>query len=400
MMLAMEAVAVLLAVCALTQAALFAWHLRAYRTPRFGQVSGTRVTVAIPTRDEENYIRACLESVLRTEDIALDVIVGDGDSADRTARLVQEMSFSDPRVSLLRVGPAPSGWNAKLYACQQMAEASDAEFVLFLNADVQLDPWALARCIAAMKSSDAKLLSGFPKLKAVTWAEKTLLPLVQFELLVFLPLRRMRRTTKPKYAAGCGQFVLVERAAYFASGGHEAVRASRHEGLALARRFRECELRTTIVDLTRLAEVRMYRNARAVWKGLAKNATEGMAAKGRIVPLSIALILGQMLPPIAFLVWLAMLPRVAVLAGGPDLESFATLAIVTLTLAVAALVTVLTRVFAAARFRQSMGAAWLHPFGVLLLLTVQWWAWLCAKLGRPADARSRVYSHEVGEELV
>lgn len=49
----------------------------------------------------------------------------------------------------------------------------------------------------------------------------------------------------------------------------------------------------------------MYDSAGAVWMGLAKNATEGLGAPVRIVPLTILLLLGQVLPVIAAMLWAA-----------------------------------------------------------------------------------------------
>ncbi len=60
------------------------------------------VTVVIPARNEEGFIGRCLESVLAQSHRALEVIVVDGDSADRTADVVSEYAEDDPRVRLLR----------------------------------------------------------------------------------------------------------------------------------------------------------------------------------------------------------------------------------------------------------------------------------------------------------
>ena len=83
---------------------------------------------------------------------------------------------------------------------------------------------------------------------------------------------------------GCGQFILARREAYRKTGGHAEIRATMHDGLLLPQLFRRHGFRTDIADLTYLATCRMYHNAGEVWRGLAKNATEGMAAPSRILP--------------------------------------------------------------------------------------------------------------------
>lgn len=42
----------------------------------------------------------------------------------------------------------------------------------------------------------------------------------------------------------------------------------------------------------------MYRNAGEVWRWLGKNATEGLAAPGKIVPVTVLLLAGQVMPPV------------------------------------------------------------------------------------------------------
>ena len=74
------------------------------------------------------------------------------------------------------------------------------------------------------------------------------------------------------------------------------IKTTMHDGLLLPRLFRQCGYRTDLTDLTDLATCRMYRNARQVWQGLAKNATEGLAAPVRILPISLLLFLGQIVP--------------------------------------------------------------------------------------------------------
>jgi len=85
----------------------------------------------------------------------------------------------------------------------------------------------------------------------------------------------MRRSQHPAYAAGCGQLFLARRSAYEAVGGHAVIRASLHDGITLPRAFRAAGFWTDLCDMTEIATCRMYRSAGEVWRGLAKNATEG-----------------------------------------------------------------------------------------------------------------------------
>jgi hypothetical protein len=121
----------------------------------------------------------------------------------------------------------------------------------------------------------------------------------------------------------------------------------------------------------------MYTNARQVWQGLAKNATEGLGAPTRIVPISLTLALGQVMP-IVLLVWLW------------PLGAHST--VVRLCLALALIASWLPRALAIHRFRQDWRGAVLHPLGILLLIAVQWYALIGKCIGRSVRWKQRSYA--------
>ncbi len=384
-------------VCAAIPAGMFVVNLRRYRAPGAAMGEAARVAVLIPARNEEANIAACVESVLASAGVTLEVLVLDDASTDRTAEIVGELAGRDARVRLVGTRELPAGWNGKQHACWLLAQETGAGLMLFLDADVRLEPDAVARCVAEMRARKVALLSGFPRQIVVGWLERLLLPLIHFVLLSFLPMGRMRSTTKAAYAAGCGQFFLVEREAYFASGGHSAIRATRHDGLRLPQAMRRAGFRTDIVDLTALASVRMYDSSRAVWQGLAKNATEGLGAPGRIVPLTVLLGLGQVLPVVAAGLWLAFWVSSQVVGATFDQPQMA--AAVSVLLVVAVVASFLARVLAVGRFRQPWGSAVLHPVGIAVLLVLQWYALGMQVVGRPVAWRTRSYATGSGEEV-
>jgi hypothetical protein len=375
MMVGLAASVFLLAVI---PALLFRANLRAYRPPPAapepsGAATRPAVSVLIPARNEEATIGAALRTVLASRGVELEVLVLDDQSEDETAEVVSEIARQDSRVRLLRGQPLPPGWCGKQYACRVLARSACHPLLVFLDADVRLAPEALARLAAFLDLSRSDLVSGIPHQETGTLAERLLIPLIHFLLLGFLPLARMRRSLHPAYGAGCGQLFLARRSAYEASGGHEAIRASLHDGITLPRAFRAAGYPTDLCDLTPIASCRMYRAAGEVWRGLAKNATEGLASPGRILPATALLLGGQVLPPL-------------LLAAGAWLPvPAACLALL------AAVASYYPRFAGAGRFRQSWLGALLHPAGVLLLLAIQWHALIRSARRRPAAWKGRTY---------
>ena len=297
------------------------------------------------------------------------------------------MAARDGRVRMERAPVLPAGWNGKQHACWALAAAARYDVMCFVDADVRLEPEALVRMCGFLRAgAGAGLVSGFPRQATETWMEWMLLPLIHFVLLGFLPLDRMRKGTDPAFAAGCGQFLMVTREAYEASGGHAEIRATMHDGLLLPRLLRQKGFRTDLADLTGLATCRMYRSAGEVWRGLAKNATEGIAAPARILPISALLFLGQV-APFLLLAWLLFS------------NSHGVKAEVWVFVGVAVAAAWLPRALAVGRFRQDWRGAVLHPVGILLLLAIQWYALGRKLMGGAVSWKDRAYKEGVGSEV-
>lgn len=361
-------------VCAAIPCGLFLLNLLVYR-PLENRKSGNfePVSVLIPARNEEHNIRATLEAVLCNRGAEFEVIVLDDHSTDNTARIVTELASRDSRVRLESAPPLPAGWCGKQHACHVLARLARHPLLVFIDADVRLAPDALERMGGFMSRSGIALASGVPRQELGTWSERLLLPLIHFVLLGFLPMHAMRRTRWPSMSAGCGQLFIARRVAYEKCGGHAMLRDSLHDGIKLPRAFRRAGFPTSLFDATDLATCRMYHTNCETWHGLGKNATEGLAAPGTIVPMSALLLGGQVLP----LVLCALAPLLSPLG-----------------LAVAGVATILgffPRLVAAALFRQSPAGALLHPLGVVALLAIQWHALGRQVLGRPAQWKGRSY---------
>lgn len=373
----MTAIALAALVCALIPALLFWRNLFRFTSPPAAPAGWLpAVSVLIPARDEEATIEASVEAALASTGVKLEVVVLDDSSRDRTAEIVGRLARIDPRVRLETAPPLAPGWCGKQHACAALALHARHPVLVFVDADVRLEPDGLARAAAFLDRSGAGLVSGFPRQETGTFLERLLIPLIQFVLLGFLPMGRMRRSRHPSYGAGCGQLFVARKADYERAGGHGAIRESLHDGIALPRAFRRAGIATDLFDATDVAVCRMYHSAGEVWRGLGKNATEGVASPGKIVPVTALLLAGQVVPPVLLLLalvgWIA--PAVGWLALAGTIAAFA------------------PRLMAVERFRQPLDGALLHPLAILIFLAIQWTALGRHLLGRPAAWKGRSYS--------
>ena len=324
------------------------------------------VSVLIPARNEEANIAEACAAVLANDGVTLELIVLDDASTDRTPHILR--AIGDERLRVANAPALPPGWSGKQHACHVLGGLAQYELMVFVDADVRLAPDALSRMAGFMAANPVGLASGFPRQITLTWSEILLLPLIHFMLLGFLPIAAMRRSVSPALGAGCGQLFIARRDAYRRAGGHAAIRASLHDGLTLPRAFRLAGEMTDLFDAGGLARCRMYANSAQVWEGLCKNATEGMAKPFALPIWTLILGGGQVLPALLLLVapsW----PAAAALGCGIGL-----------------------RLVLAARFRQTVLSALLHPVGVAGVLLVQWRSLVRAARGGKATWRGRAYT--------
>ncbi|SNT52871.1 Glycosyltransferase, catalytic subunit of cellulose synthase and poly-beta-1,6-N-acetylglucosamine synthase [Asanoa hainanensis] len=234
------------------------------------------VAVLLPVRDEAARVEPCLRSLLGQRGVPLSILVLDDGSTDGTADVVRAVAGDDPRVRLLTGAPLPPGWLGKPHACQQLADAADpaARVLAFVDADVVLSPSAVAGAAALLRSAGVGLLSPYPRIVVGSWGERLVQPLLQWSWLTFLPLRALERSARPSLAAAGGQFLVVDRSAYLAAGGHAAVRSSVLEDISLARAVKRSGGRIALADGSRVAECRMYSS----WDSLVAGYTKSLWA--------------------------------------------------------------------------------------------------------------------------
>ncbi|MFI7077239.1 glycosyltransferase [Micromonospora sp. NPDC049903] len=289
------------------------------RRPASGPVEVTEaVTVLLPLRDEAARVTPCLRSLLAQRGVpGLRVVVLDDGSTDGTADVVRAVVGDDPRVTLVTGIAPPPGWLGKPHACWQLADRADpsATALVFVDADVVLDRYAVAAAVTELRAAGAALLSPYPRIVARTAADRLVQPLLQWLWLTFLPLRAMERSSRPSLAAAGGQFLVVDRAGYLRAGGHAAVADRVLEDIELARAVKRSGGRIALADGSRLAACRMYDDWPQLRDGYTKSlwATFGHPLAAAVV-MSLLLLLYTAPPLVAVGALLAGAPVVAGLA--------------------------------------------------------------------------------------
>jgi len=250
-------------------------NLRTALTPkRPHEKFNERVSVLIPARNEAHRIGPTLKALLAQESVAdLEIIIFDDASTDGTAQFVNEIAQGDPRVRVITHSSEepPDGWLGKPWACQQLGEAATGDILMFLDADVVLQPWAIAGAASLLRTSGASLLSPWPRQVAHSAAERVTQPMLNWAWLSLLPVWLAMRSPNPWWVAANGQFLVFDAAAYKAIGGHSRVSDQVIEDMTLMFHAREQGFRASPAIGADIASCRMYTSAHEVYEGYTKS---------------------------------------------------------------------------------------------------------------------------------
>jgi hypothetical protein len=229
------------------------------------------VSAILPARNEEANIERAVASLCAQAEIA-EIIVVDDESSDGTPEILKRMGAANPKVRFVAAHELPRGWVGKNHAIATGTKAAStkSDWLLFVDADTELMPGAVARALADAAANGAVMVSYSPEQEMQTCAERALIPFVFCRLARRFSYARVSDPATPDAAAN-GQFLLVERKAYETAGGHRAVRGEILEDVELARRLKAGGYRLHFAPGQGIARTRMYRTFGAMWEGWTKN---------------------------------------------------------------------------------------------------------------------------------
>jgi len=254
------------------------------------------LSVLIPARNEAHVIQRCLESVLAQDLPPAEVLVLDDRSSDATADIVDAAARHDDRVRRLDGRELPDGWKGKNWALHQAASVATGDWLLFIDADVQLSAQAVRQALGVARVQSADMVSWFAQLEMRTFWERSLMPFIADFIVLFSPLHKVNDPDEDHCIAN-GQFILIRRSTYQAVGGHEAIRDSIVDDVSLARAVKFGGFSMRMVFALGLMRTRMYATFRDIWDGWAKNFYPAMQQRpGLAVAAVVYLLFSGVLP--------------------------------------------------------------------------------------------------------
>jgi glycosyltransferase involved in cell wall biosynthesis len=262
------------------------------RSPRFRGERPPLVSVIIPAKDEEATLGDCLTGVLAQTYSHIEVIIIDDRSSDRTGEIARRIAEGDPRVRVITIDQLPPGWTGKTHALHLASREARGDWFWFIDSDTRHHPESLAIMLEYAIGGGAVMASLIPKMRCETFWENVVQPLAGIVLMRSFPLFLVN-SPRTRLAFANGQYILIERSAYRAAGGHDSVRDRFVEDIYLARRVKALGLRIRVAVGPELSSTRMYTSLPQIVRGWSRILFD--AAGRRSWPL-----IGKILEPLVF----------------------------------------------------------------------------------------------------
>ncbi|MFP7253099.1 glycosyltransferase family 2 protein [Terribacillus goriensis] len=273
------------------------------------------LSILIPARNEAVNIGNLLESLIPQQDYIKEILVLDDHSTDETAAVVHQFHHKLSNLKLYQGKKLPSGWTGKNYACHQLGNYAEGEWLLFLDADVTMEKNGLA-LLQPFLNQRYRMISAFPRQRVHTFLERMLVPFMIFLVICHLPIRQVTKTQDPKFTAAHGAFICIHRESYQLSGGHAANKSAIVDDMELMRLMKRSQFPVALLRGEDFASMRMYEKNRSVWLGFRKNVFTGTGSN-MFLTLFICLIYAFMyvLPTVCFIFGLIIADKQIVLAA-------------------------------------------------------------------------------------
>jgi chlorobactene glucosyltransferase len=197
-----------------------------------------RVSIIVPARNEEKYIRKCVDSLLKQDYPDFEIILVNDESSDKTLEIMKEYKKSNSKIKVLNVNQPGDDWIGKNWACYQGYLKSTGKLLLFTDADSYHSEITLSLSVQNINHYRLDAITVMPRLICNDFYTQVTLPiLTTFLHTRFSPLKV--NNAKSKLGYFFGSYFIIKRKTYEKVGSHAAVKHEIIEDGALGKKVKE-----------------------------------------------------------------------------------------------------------------------------------------------------------------
>ncbi|MCF0055908.1 glycosyltransferase [Dyadobacter sp. CY356] len=188
-----------------------------------------KVSILLAARNEEANIERCLKSLdaLQFPKENLEICIGDDDSSDNTAEIIQTFIKEKPHFKYYKISGQTAGLKGKANVLAQLAHFTKGDYLFFCDADIEVPAAWIDRMLSRFKDNTG-IVVGLTRMKKSGFFADFL----SMEWLFTLTIMRFFSLFNIGIT-GLGNNMAVTRKAYDAIGGYEGIGFSIVEDYAL-----------------------------------------------------------------------------------------------------------------------------------------------------------------------
>lgn len=247
------------------------------QTPRLARIKSIknnnfpRVSIIVPARNEETYIRKCVDSLVKQDYPDFEIILVNDESSDKTLDIMYEYKISNSTIQVVNVNQPGDDWMGKNWACYQGYLKSSGNLLLFTDADSYHSENTMSLAVQNLNHYRLDAITIMPRLICNDFFTQVTLPLLTtFLHTSFSPLKVNDGKSKVGYFFG--SYFIIKRNTYEKIGSHAAVKHEIIEDGALGKKVKE--------ENFKMKMLRGESYVHAIW---ARNSSELFKAIDRLV---------------------------------------------------------------------------------------------------------------------
>ncbi len=227
------------------------------------------VSIIIPARNEEKYIKNCISSLLNQNYTNYEIIVVDDNSSDKTLEFLQSLKNTNnaDKIRIFEAGKKPEDWVGKNWPCYVGYKNSRGDYLLFTDADTVHSNNSISDSLHTLLTQNLDVLTAVPNLIYPTFIVKMVLPILSiFMFTRYSPIR----VNNPKIKLGYlfGSFFIISKTVYEKIGTHKSVKSEIVEDGALGQKIKESGYKLKMFRGEDLLSAYWARDFHTLWNSL------------------------------------------------------------------------------------------------------------------------------------
>ena len=267
------------------------------------------VSIIVPACNEEKTIASALSSLQRQSYPNFEIIVVNDRSTDGTAALLARLQEEAGRpFTVLTISKLPGGWLGKSHALQYGADHATGNFLLFTDADIEMEPTTVSRAVRIMEEQQLDHLALMFQQVGGNWLVNGMILDAAGGLLALFKPWQAEVEASHRFM-GVGAFNMIRSQVYRAVSGHRPIALHPIDDIMLGRIIKENGFRQKCMLGQPFVSVCGYGNAAGMVAVLMKNFFSVVHYRGWLAMLSMVVVFTLTILPLAGLIFANGVPQ-------------------------------------------------------------------------------------------